>query len=911
MIGPILLCNVMANGANASIRPNDIKHLFLPAWLPSWKTVLLGIGLTFCIVALWAILWAIVWQNTDCYHCYSKSLPSVDNFVGREEDIRNITGYLDFTTSDVQVVHIVGPPGFGKSTLAKKVGELFLRKWVNVHYVDVKQRMVKDVDTLSEKIVLAIVESRRNRVSLSDLEDKVRKTNRKTFIILDNCDELFEYAKKEVFDALKLLTLASYNKSVRFLLTSQKHDIDINFRLHAIYNLSSEAALQFLGKVAPSLTFDQKMEIAHLTGNVPLALDVVGAIFKFPDAPSAENVIQGLRDYPLQTLTPKELHTNFVDISIGLAYSYLKPELKQLCVNLSHFPGSFGKDSALSFFKFSKDMLDELVQRSLVQSSHGRQRYYFHQLLRTFFLSQEESDLLNFDTQFQHYFTGTLEIIISEVSFSSKLSTLDHEKHNIVHMFTLFKSAKSTNITFTGINVTLCAIEMNVLQMRFLPVEIYGITRDMLSALETYTPHEQAMVTSFLETYVKVVRLVAQHQWSVHKANAIKTLNLRRERIDEGYERNLINVTTFTEYFNMLAQYYKWTGEDGKAARCHTHILNITYGQLKHCSPDCDYLSISVAYENLGDRMQAFEFRKLAYQHQLQTVNAMEKAKLILDLYNDYSNETVGNDKANASTLSVMVIDEIYPYLITADRSQYSERTFYVAIAFFAALNMEDHVVSLQQKMIYNEGICNCVGPLTVLKFEPSSLIARSHYGMGNNISGVLIWLKIAVQHTSDAIRHKYLHSDFRSMRLKLCLLTLKLSLMSFKCYFCILRDVLYYLLILPFVVMLLPFFWNYTGYEEMMTLSAETGLTEQKYHFIWSQFSTVHTPNFVEQWINAWINAVIFVAPFVGALLYYCILCCVCWCLKCCCRCCCICTRSRAIITVTIVIVLFSIDWL
>ena len=162
----------------------------------------------------------------------------------------------------------------------------------------------------------------------------------------------------------------------------------------------------------------------------------------------------------------------------------------------------------------------------------------------------------------------------------------------------------------------------------------------MLSALDTYTPHEQAMVTSFLETYyVKVVKLVAQHQWSVNKADAIKTLNLRRKRIDEGYERNLINVTTFTEYFNLLAQYYKGTGEDGKAARCDTHILNITYGQLKHYSPDCDYLSISVAYENIGDRMQAFEFRKLAYQHQLQTVNAMEKAKLILDLYNDYSNE--------------------------------------------------------------------------------------------------------------------------------------------------------------------------------------------------------------------------------------------------------------------------------
>ena len=183
-------------------------------------------------------------------------------------------------------------------------------------------------------------------------------------------------------------------------------------------------------------------------------------------------------------------------------------------------------------------MLDELVQRSLVQSSHGRQRYYFHQLLRTFFLSQEESDLLNIDTQFQHYLTGTLEIIISEVSLSSKLTTLDHEKH---HMFTLFKTAKSTNITFTGINVTLRAIEMNV---RFLPVEIYGITRDMLSALDTYTFHEQAMVTLFLETYFKVVKLVAQHQWSVNKADAIKTLKSRTTEIDVGYMQNLICVNT-------------------------------------------------------------------------------------------------------------------------------------------------------------------------------------------------------------------------------------------------------------------------------------------------------------------------------------------------------------------------------
>ena len=332
----------------------------------------------------------MLYHNTDCYQlgvCVSKTLPSVDNFVGREEDIRNITSYLDFTTSDVQVVHIVGPPGFGKSTLAKKIGEIFLREWINVHYVDVKQKLVKDIDTLSEKIVLSMVESRQNKVTLSDLEEKMYTTYSNTLIILDNCDELFEFAKEEVFRAL---TNASHRKCVKFLITSQKREIDIgNFRLHTIYNLSSESALELLGRVAPSLTHGQKIQIASLTGNVPLALDVVGAIFKFPGAPSATDEIQGLRDHPLQTLSPVELHSK-VDACIGLAYSYLTQDLKRFCFYLSHFPGSFDKSASIfSIFKNANTMLDELVQRSLLQSSHGKQRFYFHQLLRKFFQSQQ------------------------------------------------------------------------------------------------------------------------------------------------------------------------------------------------------------------------------------------------------------------------------------------------------------------------------------------------------------------------------------------------------------------------------------------------------------------------------------------------------------------------------------------
>ena len=71
------------------------------------------------------------------------------------------------------------------------------------------------------------------------------------------------------------------------------------------------------------------MQIAELTGNVPLALDVVGAIFKFPNAPTAEEVIQGLKKNPVTTLSPPELYSH-LDTSIGLAYSFLSLDLKEL-----------------------------------------------------------------------------------------------------------------------------------------------------------------------------------------------------------------------------------------------------------------------------------------------------------------------------------------------------------------------------------------------------------------------------------------------------------------------------------------------------------------------------------------------------------------------------------------------------
>ena len=627
----------------------------------------------------------------------------MSHFAGREEDIHNITGYLDFSTSDVQVVHIVGPPGFGKSTLAMKIGEIFVKKWVKVYYVDL--RTVRNVNSMAEKTMFSIVESMQNKVTLNHFEKWVRNQYSNTLIILDNCDELFQHSKKEFLDVIRSLTFASSRKTVKYLLTSQKWVADIgNFRLHAIYNLSTEAAVELLGKVAPSLTDGQKRQIADLTGNVPLALDVIGAIFKFPDAPTPEEVIEGLGENLVATLSPDELVSSKVDVSIGIAYNYLTPDLKQLCVNLSHFPGRFNRESAVAIFDFNEDMLEILVQRSLLQHERRQKQFSFHQLLRMFFLQindGEEAENLQyyFGGQFQLYFAQMLCKAIPENGRNFELKILHEEAHNLLHMFMLFDSHKHVNNTFFAIKVLSNEMRMYAL------LKYFGIFPSLflLKSLESYSLDERASVDSFLETYVEVVILAAR---SLKQRVAVNMLQSRRREVDKGYNNDQLNLNTYTKFYRVLGNYYNEIGDVEKSNRCYAKILRKTLpNQLHHCYPRCDYFSISEAFENVGDRVQAFHFRKLALHHL--DLLPMDEIKLLLYLYNDYTDASLGNDVNEAEFLSVKITQNVY-HLMNADRSEYSEDTYYMAIEFFRSKNMKEHVIQLEKIIAEYTPLCDC-----------------------------------------------------------------------------------------------------------------------------------------------------------------------------------------------------------
>ena len=182
-------------------------------------------------------------------------------------------------------------------------------------------------------------------------------------------------------------------------------------------------------------------------------------------------MIHGLRENPVTTLSSSKIHSK-LDVSIGLAYSYLSPELKQLCLNLSQFPGSFSGESAFAIFDISSEFqmtgwywsrlhrespLDMLVQRSLLQYNNALKRFHFHQLIQKYFLhisSQElESSISlkqHLKNTFQLHFALTLSNILND---HLTVTILDDEKHNFQYMFSLFNTAKHVNNTYFGVKV--------------------------------------------------------------------------------------------------------------------------------------------------------------------------------------------------------------------------------------------------------------------------------------------------------------------------------------------------------------------------------------------------------------------------------------------------------------------------
>ena len=486
----------------------------------------------------------------------SKGLPHpIHTFVGREADMETILQQLDFTVPSSRIVSIVGPPGFGKSTLAIHIGHHMVAERVCVYYVDMRE--VHSMQSLAEKIV-----DNGTNTTVNGLYKWARELEQKTLLILDGCDDMLQ--NETNYFELQNVTVKLLEQSLKLkvLITSRSRITQLNQFIHPLHNLSTEASCELLhditsyhGTIATSLDSHTCESIANMVGNVPLALQVVGALLNQPDSPEPMRIVAKLQENLMSTLSHEKFPVNIrVNASIHLSYFHLTSRLQEIGRHLANFPGSFSEEAVCEILQIvvsnlitcdnTYGFLNNLVDRSLLEYNQHVNRYQLHRLIQEFLLHIQLSPTGNTERQkFRMAFILHYSPRLLSHSFNHSEQTIlsfGTERHNYLQLFRLlefpynFPCKENYDVMLYSISRIALALNKIFLDFPFTPEELY-------IALQYYTTyiaqnwgglHEifpDDHVIFYLHTYspVKLANLRARL-----KTNSSKQRNNMLEEMD-------------------------------------------------------------------------------------------------------------------------------------------------------------------------------------------------------------------------------------------------------------------------------------------------------------------------------------------------------------------------------------------
>ena len=345
-----------------------------------------------------------------------------------------------------------GPSRYWESntSLATKVSHEMQNEGVYVVFIDVYgQYTFDDVSKEALKVIYGSI----NTDSKESLRKWVTNRTSPTLLVFVKCDE---WLKANDGHLGEIKHLQDQSQVVKYILTSRYKVFDMEkFRLHKIGSLEDHAAHDLLGKLTSRLKQEDKVKIAILTGNHPLALEVIGALFNREELSPPHVLIEDLETKLIKTLYDPIFSTEErLCMLIKVAIHYTSPNLQLIAQNLSHYPGTFDEQSALEIvFNLSgleasqsperKEYLSQLKalqQLLLLKYNHRTNRYRLsHYMIRDCLASEENySNNILFFTRFQHHYSQRL------LDASLSHTPVDEEMHNFQHMFQMFSSVNCT-----------------------------------------------------------------------------------------------------------------------------------------------------------------------------------------------------------------------------------------------------------------------------------------------------------------------------------------------------------------------------------------------------------------------------------------------------------------------------------
>lgn len=314
----------------------------------------------------------------------------VANVFGRSKEIQQVIQPI--VTRHVGTVIITGGPGFGKTTVANKVGHELATNPENV----VLFCSLRTKATVNEVATSMILTCSKNHFQPPEnpqhwLRNWSKQQQQRVTFILDSADDVLESGDRAGFASLlqDMRMLAKGN--VTFVVTSRKvfKHSSLEMAEVRVTPLSSDEAKKLVeSKVDEGVRvkLSQTKKLVELCGCVPLALCIVGSLLS--DVYTEDELIRRLEEKPMDVLKEDLSDDNSVEKAIKTSFDSLgKSELEALLL-LSAFPGSFDSTAAKALITSSCTEQPQLILRSLKNRSlvemTAPQRYQVHQLIQAY-----------------------------------------------------------------------------------------------------------------------------------------------------------------------------------------------------------------------------------------------------------------------------------------------------------------------------------------------------------------------------------------------------------------------------------------------------------------------------------------------------------------------------------------------
>ena len=419
---------------------------------------------------------------------------------------------------------------------------------IDVIFIDITGQST--FDSISEEAMIVIGGSLNSNDSKENFRKWVSSRTSVTLIVFVKCDTWFEATNGNLEEINNLQSLSSV---VKYILTSTYRLFDIKkYKQHEIGNLhvSDGASHELLRKLTPNLKQEERVKIANLTGNHPLALEIVGTLMIFPESPIPQGLIEDLKSKQIVTLHDPQLSPEErIRVCFEVVMHFTFPNLKILAQNLSHFPASFDEQSALEIVfglspeeasqsskrkEYYVSQLRALHQLSILKYHRKTKRYTFvHNIVRECFLYEDRfSENMLFLSRFQLHYSQRL-FDVSHLSEGNKAKALNDDMHNFQYMFTIFSTSNCTsycNTTLIAMQKTFEAIMHYPLRLIF-HADIYNLTKCMMSFFDQFvnTSCSDTVNTGYYMTYVKIVIAVSKQE-----EDACEVLLLRVESFEKA-----------------------------------------------------------------------------------------------------------------------------------------------------------------------------------------------------------------------------------------------------------------------------------------------------------------------------------------------------------------------------------------